>query len=109
MATPAFLVQVPVANQNIRQINIRPVLSFGSVLSCIGTLLAASCYPRMGRPRKYLKLAERCRGLKDQARDNVSRGQLATLEHSYLTLAKSSRMLRRSIRLQRALERRHHK
>jgi hypothetical protein len=62
---------------------------------------------RMTRPREYLKRAKRCRELKDQARDNVSRNQLATLEHSYLTLAESSRVLRRSVRLQRALERRH--
>lgn len=44
--------------------------------------------------------------LKDEARDNLSRVQLATLEQSYLTLAKSSQVLRRSLRLQRTIERR---
>ena len=55
------------------------------------------------------KLATHCRELKDQALDNVSRSQLATLEYSYLMLAKSSQMLRRSVRLQKVLERRHRK
>lgn len=63
----------------------------------------------MKRAREYLKLAKRVGALKDQARDELSRGQLATLEHSYLTLAKSSQILRRSIRLQKAIERRHHR
>ena len=59
------------------------------------------------RPRAYLKLAKRYGELKDQARGNVSRSQFTTLEHSYLTLAQSCQMLRRSVRLQKALERRH--
>ena len=62
---------------------------------------------KMTRPREYLKRAKRCRELKDQAQDNVSRNQLATLEYSYLTLAESSQVLRRSVRLQKALERHH--
>lgn len=60
----------------------------------------------MARPRGYLKLARRVGALKDNTRDNVSRSQLATLESGYLTLARSAQVLRRSIRLQRALEKR---
>ena len=59
----------------------------------------------MNRPREYLKLAKRCRELKDQARDVVSRSDLATLESSYLTLAESVRVLRRSNRVHKKLER----
>ena len=59
----------------------------------------------MNRPREYLKLAKRCRELKDQARDVVSRSDLATLEYSYLTLAESVRVLRRSNRVHKKLER----
>ena len=62
---------------------------------------------RMNRPRQYLKRARRCRELRDEAQDNASRSQLATLERSYIMLAESSRVLRRSVRLQKALERRH--
>ena len=74
-------------------------------LDGIGTLLAAFCLPSMKRPRAYLKLAKHCRELRDQARDNVSRSGLATLEWSHLTLAESSQVLRRSVRVQKRLER----
>jgi hypothetical protein len=59
----------------------------------------------MIRPREYLKLTKRCRALKDEARDVVSRSDLATLEYSYLTLAESVRVLRRSNRVHKKLER----
>lgn len=45
----------------------------------------------------------------DRTRDSVDRSNLASLEYSYLTLAKSSQVLRRSVRAQKALERRHRK
>ena len=61
------------------------------------------------RPRRYLKLAKLYGELREQARDNASRNQLATLEHSYLTLAESSQLLRRSVRLQKLLEKSHRK
>lgn len=60
----------------------------------------------MKRARGYLKLAQRYGASKERARDNISRSQLSTLENSYLTLAKSSQVLRRSLRLQKALEKR---
>lgn len=63
----------------------------------------------MKRPRGYFKLAKHCRELMDRTRDKVDRSNLATLEYSYLTLAKSSQVLRRSLRAQKALERRHRK
>ena len=69
-----------------------------------GLLLAG-----MKRARGFLKLARRYRESKELAADNASRNQLSALENSYLTLAKSSQALRRSLRLQKALERRHGK
>ena len=69
-----------------------------------GLLLAS-----MKRARGYFKLAKRCRGLIDQTRDKVDRNNLATLEYSYLALAKSSQVLRRSVRVQKTLERRRRK
>lgn len=44
-----------------------------------------------------------------RTRDSVDRSNLASLEYSYLTLAKSSQVLRRAVRVQKALERRHRK
>ena len=63
----------------------------------------------MKRARGYFKLAMRCRGLIDRTRDNVDQNNLATLEYSYLTLAKSSQLLRRAVRVQKKLDRRHRK
>ena len=61
------------------------------------------------RPRGYFKLTKHCRELMDRTRNNVDRNNLATLEYSYLILAKSSQVLRRSVRAHKALERRHRK
>jgi hypothetical protein len=63
----------------------------------------------MERARKYLKLAARSRELSGEARDTISRNQLATLEQTYLTLAQSSRVLRHSAKTLKALEQRYRK
>jgi hypothetical protein len=72
----------------------------------LGTTGSARYCRLMPTPKEYLKLAERYRSAKLDARDRTSRHLLDRLERSYRVLARCTLVLSRSRRLQKALGRR---